>query len=115
MQKSSIFFVYLIIMLLIIDGILCEPPSETTLFRDITLYASVFKDREVILECEKDMKDFYYKWLKSRGAYDFVKEIVSYGREDGFVIRYKFNKLLKGNVKVRKIGYHNFEKIINLL
>lgn len=102
-------------MLLIIDGILCEPPSETTLFRDITLYASVFRDKEVLLECEKAEKDIYYKWLKSKGAYDFVKEIVSYGREEGFTIRYMFGDIRKANMKIKRIGYHNFEKIINLL
>tara|TARA_B100000212_G_scaffold341984_1_gene327002 strand:+ start:22168 stop:22473 length:306 start_codon:yes stop_codon:yes gene_type:complete len=101
-------------MLLIIDGVLCEPPSETTLFRDITLFASVFREKEVLLECEKEMKDIYYKWLKSRGAYDFVKDIVSYNKEQGFTIRYKFNDV-SANLKIRRIGYHNFDRILDSL
>ena len=60
------------------------------------------------------MKDMYYKWLKSRGAYDFVKDIVSYEREKGFTIRYKFCQS-KANIKVKSIGYHNFDKIIGSL
>lgn len=98
-------------MLLIIDAELTAPPSVTELFRDITLYATLFKKKEVIIETSPQMKDFYYKWLKSRGAFDFVKDIVDYEREQGFTIRYKYSPF-KGNVKVRSLGYHNFQRIL---
>jgi len=101
-------------MLLLIDGYLCEPPSEPTLFRDITLHASTFKDKSVILECQDGLQDFYYQWLKSRGAFDFVKDILPYNQESGFTIRYKYGEH-KGDLFVRRIGYHNFDKIINLI
>ena len=93
---------------------LTEPPSETTLFRDITLYATIFRGKDVILECSPEMKDFYYKWLKSRGAFDFVQDILDYGREVGFTIRYKRSPA-RGNIKVRQLGYHNFNRIIQSL
>jgi len=101
-------------VLLLIDAELTEPPSETTLFRDITLYATIFKGRDVILEADPTMKDFYYKWLKSRGAFDFVQDILDYGREPGFTIRNKHYPS-GGNIKVWRLGYHNFSRIIQSL
>ena len=98
-------------MLLLIDAELTEPPSETTLFRDVTLYATIFKGRDVILESSPEMKDFYYKWLKSRGAFDFIKDILDYEKESGFTIRCKYSHR-KCNLGVRSLGYHNFNRII---
>jgi hypothetical protein len=98
-------------VLLLIDAELTEPPSETTLFRDVTLYATIFKGRDVILESSPEMKDFYYKWLKSHGAFDFVKDILDYGKEKGFTIRRK-KSCSKCNLEVRWLGYHNFNRII---
>ncbi|MBN86503.1 MAG: hypothetical protein CL885_03165 [Dehalococcoidia bacterium] len=98
-------------MLLLIDAELTEPPSETTLFRDVTLYATIFKGRDVILETTPEMKDFYYKWLKSHGAFDFVKDILEYEREAGFAIRSKWSSR-KYNIGIRSLGYHNFNRII---
>ena len=92
-------------MLLLIDSILTEPPSNTTIFRDITMYASIFEGREVVIEALPEMQDFYYDWLKSRGAFDFVQDIVDYGKESGFTIRYKYSPL-KGNIAIRKIAKH---------
>ena len=101
-------------MLLLIDGFLTEPPSETTLFRDITLYASVFKDMDVLIESDPEMKDLYYHWLRSHGAFDFVQDIVDYNTECGLSIRYKFSRK-RGNIRVRYLGYHNFHKILNFI
>ena len=101
-------------MLLLINGFLTEPPSETTLFRDITLYASVFKDMDVVIESDPDMKDLYYNWLKKHGAFDFVQDIVNYNVESGLSIRYKFSKT-KGDLGVRYFGYHNFHRILKFI
>jgi hypothetical protein len=101
-------------VLLIIDAELTAPPSETTLFRDITLYATIFKGNEVVVESSPQMQDFYYKWLKSAGAFDFVKDIVDYEKEQGFTIRYKYSPL-RGNIKIRSLGYHNFQRILTNL
>lgn len=101
-------------MLLLIDGLLTEPPSETTLFRDVTLYATIFKDMDVLIESHPTMKDLYYHWLKSRGAFDFVQDIVEYNVECGISIGYKFSGK-KANMQVRYLGYHNFHKVINFI
>lgn len=101
-------------MLLLIDAALTEPPSDTTLFRDITLYATVFRGRDVVLETSPEMKDFYYKWLKAHGAFDFVQDILDYGKEEGFTIRCKYSNL-KSDIGIRSLGYHNFNRIIRSL
>ena len=99
-------------MLLLIDSLLTEPPSSITLFRDITLYANVFKNHEILLECDNEMKDYYYKWLKQKGAFDFISVIVPYGSEKGVSIRSKYDHE-SGTIRVRSIGYHNFDRIIS--
>tara|TARA_Y100000592_G_scaffold67488_1_gene104853 strand:- start:3364 stop:3672 length:309 start_codon:yes stop_codon:yes gene_type:complete len=94
-------------MLTLIDCSLTEPPSSTTCFRDITLYTSFILNSEVLLECERDYRDIYYKWLKEKYAWDYVADIVSPGRELGITIRPK-----KGSITVNKIYYDNLSEII---
>ena len=67
-------------MKLLIDAKLTEPPSEISVFRDITLY-STFLNYDVLLECEEDVKDLYWYWLRNRGAFDYVSDIVKIGLE----------------------------------
>ena len=97
-------------MLLLIDAELSAPPSEVTLFRDITLFSACFLKKNVILECKHNEQDYYYKWLKNRGSWDFVKDIVSPKTEYGFSIRLK-----RGNITIPKITYNNFSLIISSL
>ena len=73
-------------MRLIIDAELTEPPSETSVFRDITLYSTIFLNYEVLLQCEKDAKDLYWYWLKNRGAFDFVEDFVEKNQESGITM-----------------------------
>lgn len=75
-------------MNLIISGELTAPKSEVGAFRSLTLYATVFKKLDCLVECESEDIDFYYKWLKEKYSYDFVKQMVKRGEEKGVVIRY---------------------------
>lgn len=99
-------------MLLLIDALLSEPPSSITLFRDITLFARVFKGKDVLLECDIAERDLYWHWLKRHGAFDFIDDIVEYDVESGLTIRLK-SQPGPANLKVRRIGYYNFNKIIS--
>lgn len=76
-------------MRLIIDAELTEPPSETSAFRDITLYSSIFLNYEVLIQCERDVKDLYWYWLKNRGAFDFVDDFVEKNQETGITMASK--------------------------
>ncbi len=68
-------------MILRIDAGLTEPPSRPTIFRDVTLYATIFCDLDVLVECLRGTKSMYWKWLKRHGAHDFVKQLVLRGEE----------------------------------
>lgn len=97
-------------MRVIFDGRLSEPPSSVYCFRDATLYASCFVKADVLLECEKKMKDSYYKWLKNYGAYDFIDQIVSKNEETGFKIGIE-----KSSLKVDRINEFNLHIIVRVL
>ena len=94
--------------MLIIDAELTEPPSQVYLFRDITLYSSCFLNFEVLVECEKKYRDYYYKWLKNNNAYDFVYDFIKPKTENGISIRTK-----RGNITVESINYNNLNEIIS--
>ena len=68
-------------MILIIDAALSEPPSSVHCFRDVSLYADIFKKLEVIASCPKETKDIYWKWMKQHGAMDFIKDIIIHDEE----------------------------------
>mgnify|MGYP003128821605 CR=1 FL=1 len=97
-------------MLLLIDAELSAPPSEVALFRDITLFSSCFLKKNVILECKNSEKDYYYKWLKNRGSWDFIEDIVKPQTEYGISIRTE-----KGNITVPRLTYNNFSFVIDRL
>ncbi len=95
-------------MLLLIDAELSAPPSEVALFRDITLFSACFLTKDIILECKHSEQDYYYKWLKRRGSWDFVEDIVKPRTENGISIRIR-----RGNITVPRINYNNFSSIID--
>jgi hypothetical protein len=74
-------------MLVIIDSELSDPPSSRTCFRDATLYASVFKKLDVLVECTPKRLDFYWRWLKQGGALDFIDQFILFGEVSGTSIR----------------------------
>ena len=97
-------------MLIIIDAELSAPPSSVSCFRDVTLYSNCFLNADVLMECRQDEKDLYWKWLKSRGAFDFIEDIVRPYEERGFLIKNK-----RGNLVVDRIIESNLNFILNRL
>lgn len=53
-----------------------DPPSEGLYFRFITMVAKTDLNYEVVIESEKEMVDNYYNFLKKKGWYDFVDDII---------------------------------------
>lgn len=94
-------------MNLIISGELTAPKSEVGAFRSLTLYATVFKSMDCLVECQNEEIDFYYKWLKSNYSYDFVKQMVKKNEETGVIIRY--------SEKVNRITFDNLSWYITIL
>ena len=96
--------------MLIIDAELSAPPSEVCLFRDITLYSTVFLKKSIVLECPKEERDYYYKWLKDMCAWDYIDDFIKPKSEFGISIRPS-----KANIVIDRIMYENFYTIINSL
>lgn len=94
-------------MNLIISGELTAPKSEVGAFRTLTLYATVFKGLDCLVECRNDEIDHYYHWLKRNWSYDFVRQMVRVNEEKGFVIRY--------SKYVDRITYNNLGQFIQSL
>lgn len=90
-------------MNLLIQCELTAPPSEVGAFRTVSLYACIFKHYDVLIVADKHEVDYYYKWLKYKGAFDFVKQFVLPQTESGIVLNCK------------KITYNNLNNIILFL
>ena len=98
-------------MNLIIHSSLCAPPSEVSTFRDVTLYSKGFIFEDILLECEKGTRTFYWNWLKAHGAHDFISYIICrHEKEDGFKIA-----PYKGNLNIENITSFNLSFIISVL
>jgi hypothetical protein len=53
-----------------------DPPSEGLYFRFVTMMAKKDLDYDVVLESEPDMVDINWRFLKRKGWFDFVDDIV---------------------------------------
>lgn len=73
-------------MVLVLQATLSAPPSSVHCFRDVSLYATVFRNLEVITCCESGTRDIYWKWLKKHGAMDFIKDIVREREVKGYMV-----------------------------
>ena len=98
-------------MLIILDAELSDPPSSRTCFRDVTLYANIFAESDVVVECSPWTVDFYWKWLKQGGAMDFVDDIVKFGEEEGLSIRRESG----GNLNLERLDEVSLSRVISLL
>lgn len=93
-------------MNLLISGELSAPPSEVSAFRTLTLYATMFKHMDCLVEVKKEEVDFYYKWLRNKYALDFVKQFVVLGEEKGYRLQYS---------SIHKITYNNLDTLISVI
>jgi len=97
-------------MVIAISHMFTEPPSELSCFRDVTLYAKCFLDSQILLECPFSKQDLYWKWLKKRGAWDFIDDIVERQSERVFSIRRS-----EGNITIPYINGYNLNFILATL
>ena len=71
-------------MNLIIEAPLCEPPSEVSCFRDVTLYGKTFIFEDILVKCDYGTRSIYWRWLKRHGAHDFISQLPKgYGTQVG--------------------------------
>lgn len=98
-------------MNILLDGNLVFPPSEIMCVRDITLYSTIWGDYTVLVEIEKQYTDQVWYRLKSKGAFDYVEDIVDVDQEHGLLI----SDRKRSNIRVTKICCENLDQIISRL
>jgi|MDTC01.2.fsa_nt_gb hypothetical protein len=95
-------------MNLIIDCSLTVPPSEIYCFRDVTLYAKTFVFQDILVQCEKNTRSMYWKWLKDNSIHDFVSYMLKPTEEEhGFKMAPK-----GGNLNIDRITADNLNFVI---
>lgn len=63
--------------LLSIEAELSAPPSQPLPFRDLCLWASVFRGYDVVAVSEVDMIDHYNRWFRCYGLWDYVSDLLA--------------------------------------
>ncbi len=70
-------------MNLIVRAPLSEPPTESLPFRYVLSCAKINCEMDILLECEEGTEDLYWKFLRPRGMFDFVSDIIFPLKEKG--------------------------------
>jgi pantothenate kinase-related protein Tda10 len=90
-------------MNLIISCELTAPPSEVSAFRSLTMYATIFKKMDCLIEADPEEIDFYYTWLKRNYAHDFIRQFVRRKEVTGVEFRYD---------SIQRITHNNLNELI---
>ena len=77
--------------LIIVSQLSKEPLSEGLYFRHLTLVGKTQLRYNILLEAEKIAIDFYWKYLKEHGWFDFVDDFVEANQEAGLRLDTDFN------------------------
>ena len=97
---------------LIINGDLINPPTSISCFRELTTIAKRVNNLSVLIECIE--KDFYWRYLKTFGAMDFVDDLVALGIEEGYRIDTELHFAPTVFVTDR-IDHYNFKNVVSAL
>ena len=77
--------------LIITADLSSDPPSEGLYFRFLTMKAQQDLEYCVLLEAHKEMVDIYYHFLKQKGWFDHINEIIlPEWKEEGLRLYTKF-------------------------
>lgn len=97
-------------MVIMYDSILTEPPSSVHCFRDVTLYVQVFLNKDNVLKCPKGTRTMYWNWIKSYGAHDYIKELLTYEEDE-----YGIFISNKGDIDFNILNEGNYGDLINII
>lgn len=97
---------------LIINGDIINPPTSISCFRELTALAKRVNNLAVLIECME--KDFYWKYLKTFGAMDFVDDLVEIGCEVGYRIDTELHFAPTVYVTDR-IDHYNYRNVVSAL
>tara|TARA_R110002020_G_scaffold229241_5_gene439995 strand:+ start:1400 stop:1726 length:327 start_codon:yes stop_codon:yes gene_type:complete len=98
-------------MNLLVHAGLSEPPTESLPFRYVLCCAKFECDMSILLECEEEMKDMYWKFMRERGMFDFISDIIDPLREEGLSLDVKVRSR-RETIITNFIKFDNQERLI---
>jgi len=99
-------------MNLIVRAPLSEPPTESLPFRYVLSCAKINCEMDILLECEEGTEDMYWKFLRQRGMFDFVSDIIFPLEERGLRLDTEI-RAQRATVLAKYIRLENQIEIIN--
>ncbi len=89
---------------------LSEPPSDSLMFRHLTQIVK-YQNFNVLVESPKDMIDSYFHYMKKRGIFDYIDDILPRPcYEDGIRLDTELN--FPRTIVIKKIGFENIYNIL---
>ncbi len=98
-------------MNLLVHAGLSEPPTESLPFRYVLCCAKFEYDMSILLECEEEMKDMYWRFMRERGMFDFISDIINPLREEGLSLDVKIRSR-RETIITKFIKFDNQERLI---
>ena len=99
-------------MNLLVHAPLCEPPTESLPFRYVLSCAKIDCKASVLLECEQGTEDMYWQFMRSRGMFDFISDIVEPLKERGVSLDTKIRQQ-RATILTKYIRLENQVNIIS--
>ena len=98
-------------MNLLVHAPLCEPPTESLPFRYVLSCAKIDCEASVLLECEQGTEDMYWQFMRSRGMFDFISDIVWPLQEKGISLDIKIRRQ-RATILTKYVRFDNQVEIV---
>ena len=99
-------------MNLLVHAPLCEPPTESLPFRYVLSCAKIDCSASVLLECEQGTEDMYWQFMRSRGMFDFISDIVWPLQEKGVGLDIEIRKQ-RATILAKYVRFENQIEIVS--
>lgn len=99
-------------MNLLVHAPLCEPPTESLPFRYVLSCAKIDCNASVLLECEEGTEDMYWQFMRSRGMFDFISDIVWPLQEKGVSLDIEIRRQ-RATILAKYVRFDNQIEIVN--
>jgi hypothetical protein len=98
---------------LIIEAELINPPTESGAFRTLTLLTKMRLSMDNVVQVEQNVKDFYYRYMKNFGLYDFIDAFVTPQEvENGILMSYKEYGKYHNYVITDRVTFDNLIRLV---
>ena len=98
-------------MNLLVHAPLCEPPTESLPFRYVLSCAKIDCEASVLLECAHGTEDMYWQFMRSRGMFDFISDIVWPLQEKGISLDIKIRRQ-RATILTKYVRFENQVQIV---